>query len=230
MSYFPAVPPPRPRTTPLPPHLPSTTRLGARRAEVLTLLRRGETTVTSLATHLGLTRNAVRSHLLALEKRGLVKRKGLQPAKRRPHEVYQLTSRAAELLAQPSDAVLSAFLTVLKQELSSKELHDLLARGGGELAQRFSSGEDGRQRLATRVRKAVRMLRDLGGAPELEQSEEGYCIRSQACPLASIVLEHPETCQLVEHLLGRVIEAPVSEQCLRNGKAQCRFAVAAKPD
>lgn len=206
------------------PPLPSTTRLGARRAELLTLLRRGEATVTALAAQLGLTRNAVRSHLLALEKRGLVTRKGLQPSKRRPHELYELTPHAAELLAQPSDAVLSAILTALKQAISPAQLRELLESGGAALAQRFASGDPARL-LSARVGKAVRLLESLGGAPEMERTQDGFCIRSQACPLAAVVVEHPETCQLMENLLGRVIGAPVREKCLRNGKSQCRFAI-----
>jgi len=133
------------------PPLPSTTRLGARRAELLTLLRRGEATVTALAAQLGLTRNAVRSHLLALEKRGLVTRKGLQPSKRRPHELYELTVHATELLAQPSDAALSAILTALKQVVSPAQLRDLLKSGGAALAQRFAPGDRARL-LSARVR------------------------------------------------------------------------------
>jgi predicted ArsR family transcriptional regulator len=206
--------------------LPSTTRLGARQAELLTLLRRGEATVTALAAQLDLTRNAVRSHLLALEKRGLVARKGLQPGTRRPHELYELTPRAAELLAQPSDAVLSAILTALKEAVSPKQLRELLESGGAALARRYAPGVRARQ-LSARVRKAVRLLESLGGAPEMERTQDGFYIRSQACPLAAVVAEHPEACQLVENLLGRVIGAPVREKCLRNGKSQCRFAVGA---
>jgi predicted ArsR family transcriptional regulator len=208
------------------PHLPLATRFGARRAEILSLLRPGGGTVAALAAQLGLTRNAVRSHLLDLERRGLVTRKGLLPGKRRPHELYELTPQAAELLAQPADAVLSAILTALKQAVSPAKLRELLESGGAALAQRFAP-DDRAQPLAKRVREAVRLLKNLGGSPALEKTEEGFCIRSRTCPLAAVVVEHPETCELMENLLGRIIQAPVSEHCLRNGKSQCRFAVSA---
>jgi predicted ArsR family transcriptional regulator len=155
----------------------------------------------------------------------LVTRKGLQPGKRRPHEVYQLTRRAGEMLVHPSDAAFSAILTALKRALPPQQFKDLLGGGGAALAERFIAGDPARP-LARRVRTAERLLRTLGGAPAVEERESGFCIRSRACPLAAVVAEHPETCQLVEQLLGHVIRAPVSEHCLRNGKSQCRFEVA----
>ena len=66
-------------------------RFGSRRADVVKFLQRGVGTVAELAVHLHLTDNAVRSHLAALEREGLVSRRGSQPGTRRPHELFQLT-------------------------------------------------------------------------------------------------------------------------------------------
>jgi predicted ArsR family transcriptional regulator len=75
------------------------------------------------------------------------------------------------------------------------------------------------------VQNATRLLNALGGAARAEKTEKGFAIRSQACPFAAVVTEHPETCQLMENFLDRIIGAPVREHCLRNGQAHCRFAV-----
>jgi predicted ArsR family transcriptional regulator len=199
-------------------------RFGSRRGEVVALLQRGIRTVSDLALQLRLTDNAVRSHLLALEREGLVTRKGSQPGTRRPHEVYQLTSRAQNLLARASDASLSALLTAMKRRLPAKQLRALLEGGGEALAERFQT--DGVDRaLRARVQNATRLLNAFGGAARAEKTEEGFVIRSQGCPLAAVVAEHPETCQLMEDFLARVIRAPVREHCLRNGQSRCRFAV-----
>ncbi|MEO6970351.1 MAG: ArsR family transcriptional regulator, partial [Chthoniobacterales bacterium] len=102
-------------------------RFGSRRTEVVDLLQRGVHTVTELATELRLTNNAVRSHLLALESDGLVRRRGSQPGTRRPHELYELTLRAQKYLAQASTATLSAVLTAMKNLVPAKALPGLLA-------------------------------------------------------------------------------------------------------
>ena len=101
------------------------------------LLQRGVHTVADIALRLGLTKNAVRSHLLALERDGLVNRKGSEPGTRRPHEIYQLTPRAQKYLAQASTATLSAVITAMKSELPARTLPRLLATSGEVLAARF---------------------------------------------------------------------------------------------
>src|SRR5689334_24482046 len=101
---------------------------------------------------------------------------GFQPGKRRPHELYQFTPQADQLLLQPSDAALSAILTALKQAMPPRQLHDLLESGGRVLAKRFAPSDCVRP-LATRVRSAARLLKSLGGAPAVEKTEDGFCIR-----------------------------------------------------
>ncbi|HMJ06307.1 MAG TPA: hypothetical protein VK474_08645 [Chthoniobacterales bacterium] len=200
--------------------------LGSRRGEVVALLQRGIGTVSELALGLRLTSNAVRSHLLALEREGLVHRKGSQPGTRRPHELYQLTARAQKLLVQASDASLSALLTVMKERLSGLQLQEMLAGGGAALASRF--GTNGAEKtLRARVQTAVRLLNALGGSARAEKEGDGFCIRSQGCPLTAVVAEHPETCLLVENFLARTIHARVREHCARGAASRCRFSVIA---
>ena len=100
-------------------------RFGSRREEVVKLLQRGFVTVAELASHTGLTDNAIRSHLLALERDGLLKRKGSRPGSRRPHHLYQLTSRAQKFLARASETALTALLDAIKQRLSVRQLRQL---------------------------------------------------------------------------------------------------------
>lgn len=205
---------------------PKKARFGSRRAEVVDLLQRGVSTVTELAERLRLTNNAVRSHLLALERDGLVQRSGSQPGTRRPHEIYQLTARAHKHLAQASSATLSALITALKRHLPMQDLPRLLAAGGKALAFRFGTYNLDKP-LAARVKNGARVLNSIGGAALVEKQKDGFAIRSQGCPLGAVVAEHPETCHMVEKFLAGIIRAPVRESCLRGLHSQCRFTVSA---
>jgi len=201
-------------------------RFGSRRTEVVDLLQRGIHTVWEIALRLGLTRNAVRSHLLALERDGLVHRVGSEPGRRRPHEIYQLTPRAQKYLAQASSATLSAVITAMKNVLPAKELPKLLATSGEVLASRY--GKYHRERpLASRVQSAARVLNSIGGAAQIEKQGDGFCILSQGCPLAGVTADHPETCYMIEKFLAGLIHAPVQESCLRGPHPRCRFFVSA---
>jgi predicted ArsR family transcriptional regulator len=196
---------------------------GSRRAEVVEQLRRGIGTVSELAQHLGLTDNAVRAHLFALERDGLVQRQGSEAGKRRPHDLYHLTSRAQKLLAQASDASLSALIAAMKRRLSRARVRTLLQSGGSELAARFANA--GRT-LSARVRSAARVLNAIGGSARVEKTEDGFCIRSRGCPLSAVVCEHAEACLFVEKFLASLIGAPVREHCSRGKQPRCRFLIA----
>jgi predicted ArsR family transcriptional regulator len=175
---------------------------------------------------LHVTRNAVRSHLAALEREGLISRRGLQPGTRRPHEVFQLTARAEKHLAHASDAALNALIEVMKKHFSAKQLCTLLNDSGGELATRFSI-PDGT--LRARVQNAARLLNALGGSATVEKTGDGFCIRSQGCPLNNVVAEHPETCHLVESFLSRALKTEVHEHCDREKRSRCRFSISKNP-
>ena len=62
------------------------------RGQILALLRTENRTVNDLAAVLHLTDNAVRAHLLGLERDDLVQKRGIRPGTRRPHAAYGLSS------------------------------------------------------------------------------------------------------------------------------------------
>jgi predicted ArsR family transcriptional regulator len=64
------------------------------RGQVTALLRQGERTVEELAQALVLTDNAVRAHLVTLERDGLVRQAGLRRGLSKPAYAYALTPAA----------------------------------------------------------------------------------------------------------------------------------------
>src|SRR6185437_13044547 len=87
------------------------------RGKILDLLRTKERTVNELAGALELTDNAVRAHLLSLERDGLVNQSGTQPGTRKPHFAYELTEESEKLFPKAYDAILIHLLAVLKGRL-----------------------------------------------------------------------------------------------------------------
>src|ERR1044071_10389293 len=87
------------------------------RGRVVGLLRGRPGTVNELAEKLGLTDNAVRAHLLSLERDGLVRQSGVQRGARKPHFSYELTPEAERLFPKAYDALLNPLITTLKGRL-----------------------------------------------------------------------------------------------------------------
>lgn len=196
---------------------------GSTRGRIVTLLRGKLRTVNELAEELGLTDNAVRAHLLSLERDGLVRQGGVQRGHRKPHFAYELTPEAENLFPKAYDALLNGLITVLKGRLAPDALEEVLREVGRSLAAGQETGRSAN--LETRVENAVRVLEALGGAARSEREGDHYYIRSDGCPLAAAVNEHPEVCQLAETLVAEITGAPVRERCDREKAPQCRFEI-----
>jgi predicted ArsR family transcriptional regulator len=201
------------------------------RGRILQLLRGTGLTVNELMAELGLTDNAVRAHLAALEKDGLVKQAGIQPGVRKPHFTYRLTTRGEELFPKAYDLLLNRLVDVLKQRLAPNDVEAILETVGSSLA-----GEQGaagkreqaitkKRSLQSRVKRAMEVLGALGGAATVEKERGTLTIRGKACPLAATVVEHPEACQLARALVMQIVGAPVVERCDREGTPRCAFEI-----
>ena len=80
--------------------------LDTTRWRIVTLLQQSSLTVEDLASKLGLTANAVRAQLTAMERDGLVRRIGRRPGTTRPSHVFELTTEVEHgRLLRPSEAV-----------------------------------------------------------------------------------------------------------------------------
>jgi predicted ArsR family transcriptional regulator len=101
------------------------------RGQIVSLLRGNIRTVNELAEELGLTDNAVRSHLLSLERDGLVRQCGVQRGTRKPHFAYELTPEAENLFPKAYDALLNQLITILKDRLPPAALEESCARSAG---------------------------------------------------------------------------------------------------
>lgn len=194
------------------------------RGRIISYLRGSQATVNDLAEHLELTDNAVRAHLVTLERDGLVKQAGMRKGLRKPHFAYELTSEGEHLFPKAYDALLNQFITVLKQKLSPKAFTEALDAVGRALAgeQRV---EGRKQTFEKRVQSALKTLESIGGSPRMERKDKQLSITSRSCPLAAVVEEHPETCQMVETLISELVKVKVSEECDRSETPKCRFVM-----
>ena len=194
------------------------------RGKVLELLRRSERTIEELAAALGLTDNAIRAQLSALERDGLVRQHGVRrgPGAGKPALVYTLSNDAEVKMSQAYAPVLGALLEELAGQMTEAQLEALLMAVGRRIAAGSARATGTRE---ARVNSAVELLNALGGDARVEKSGENYLIRGSGCPLSSAVARRPETCSAVQSLLSEVIGASVVESCERGTRPNCCFTV-----
>src|SRR4030095_9393459 len=133
------------------------------RGRIVTLLRGSTRTVNELAAELGLTDNAVRAHLLSLERDGLIRQSGVQRGTRKPHFAYELTGEAENLFPKAYDGILNQLIAVLKGRLTPRALKEVLREVGRSLAGSQTS-ERHNGTLESRAEKALTALEAIGGA------------------------------------------------------------------
>lgn len=192
------------------------------RGRIVSLLRGRQGTVNELAEKLELTDNAVRAHLLSLERDGLIRQSGVQKGPRKPHFSYELTPEAEHLFPKAYDALLNQLITALKGRLPPEALEEVLREVGRSLADDQKS-DNSSDDLEARVQRALEVLKALGGSPSVEREGDQLLIRSSACPLAAAVAEHPEVCGIAETLVAEIVGLPVREYCDRGEIPHCCF-------
>jgi predicted ArsR family transcriptional regulator len=207
----------------------SVTRWDARffettRGRIVALLRRGSRTVEELASAVGVSDNAVRTHIAALERDGVVQQRGVRPTGGKPAYAYELAPEAERLFTEAYIPVLTELVGVLADRMTPQELEALLREAGRRLA--TSRGPFAGD-VRTRAEAAATVLTELGGVVDLEAVNGEISLRGYSCPLADAVRAHPATCRAVESLVAELVGAPVKEQCDRKGRPRCCFEVSA---
>jgi len=191
------------------------------RGRLVVLLNKANRTVNDLAAELGLTDNAVRAHLLALERDGLVAPAGEVKGFRKPHASYRLTAEARHIFPKTYDSILNRLIGVLKQRFRQVPLNAIFHEVGEELA----GGGLSRLTVKERMNKALESLEAMGGAPSVVTENGQTFIKSESCPFADAVTEHPEVCKIAESMVEKIVGKKVVETCDRTASPKCCFAI-----
>ena len=199
-------------------------RADATRDRLLALLRESAWTVDDLAERLGVTDNAVRFHLDALERSGTVRKERVRKigVVGQPASVYSLSPGGEEAFSRAYAPVLIACLEELRDRTSGPQVVAFLKRVGKRLARGFSQSEGP---LSSRVNGASDLLNALGGITSVEKSGKAYRIVGRACPLSRAVEADHCVCAAVTTLVAEVVGAEVTERCDRSGRPKCCFEI-----
>jgi predicted ArsR family transcriptional regulator len=196
--------------------------LDTTKGRILAVLRRREASINALAKEVGISGNAVRQHLMALQADGLVREAGSSASTGgKPAQLYALTAEAEEIFPKAYALVLKAVVRQLIGRDGLPVTLELLRETARQAAPAGPPPGKG-------VEPALEVLRSLGGDVRAEETEEGWLIQGAGCPLSDVVMGTPEVCVLVEELVSRVTGRVVQHVCDRSGdRPNCAFRVLA---
>lgn len=193
---------------------------------VLAHLRHGARTVEELARAMRITPNAVRNQLSKLQASNLVVRTGTRPGVSKPSTVYAITLEGQTQFSTIYLPVLTQFFRVTEAKSSPRQLDSFMTETGAQLAQRYPrpTGD-----LKARVHSAARLLKLIGGIPEVRVRNGTLVIKSLGCPLSALSSENKAACKVIEGLISEHIGAPARTCCARETDPRCCFEIDRQP-
>lgn len=200
------------------------TLAGGTRARLLTLLRRSQLSIGELASALKVTDNAVRTHVAALGRDGIVESVGTRRAEvGKPATLYALTPEGEELFPKAYALVLGELVAEIATQEGRDKAIELLEAVGRRAAGAPSSAAD----AEARVQEAAAVLRALGGDLEVQRTDTGWKLQGFGCPLSAVTGGHAEVCALAHALVSAKTGLAVTECCERGARPRCAFTIAA---
>ena len=200
--------------------------LDTSRGRIVTLLREEVLTADDIARRLRLTRSAVRVHITAMERDGVVRKVGKRAGTTRPSHLFELTPEVEQLLSKAYVPLLTHLVSVFAATLPAAQFEAVLRRTGTGLARELSRGKRVGGGLKSRVTTASEIMNEHLGALTHVEENGSVVIKGAGCPLAALTGKHRGVCLAMESLVAEIVGVPVRECCDRESRPRCCFEIA----
>jgi predicted ArsR family transcriptional regulator len=202
--------------------------LRPRRQQLLTLLLQNKAglSVEDLSKGLGITDNAVRQHITALERDGMVVKGETQSSGGRPEQLYHLTSSGSELFPRHYSWFAELLIESLREEQGAAGLRERLERMGKLVAHQFAAGLEDVKDKGERIRALAGIMRELGyQSGSIDQAKEKLpAIEATNCVFHTLAQCYPEVCHFDLAMMSEVVGSDViHDECMVRGGHVCRF-------
>jgi predicted ArsR family transcriptional regulator len=204
------------------------TGVGLRQQQLLALLLQNKKglTVEDLSRGLGITTNAVRQHLTALERDGLVSKGETQSTGGRPEQLFGLTPAGNERFPRHYSWFAELLLDSLRSEKGTDALRERLEAMGRATARQFEHRAGGNIDMADRIRELAGIMAELGyvSAPVESPEEKLPAIEATNCVFHHLAERYPEVCYFDLAMMSKVVGSEViHDECMVRGGHVCRF-------
>ena len=143
---------------------------------------------------------------------------------RRPHATSAPTAETEQVFSKAHGSLRDKLLTVISKKLTGEELQAAMRDVGRKVADARRPDVKGKNRK-DRIKAALRILRELGGAASFHAGNGRDFIRGNGWPFEAASSRHPEACLIAESLLTEMIGAAVKRRCQHEQNSPCWFEV-----
>lgn len=188
-------------------------------------------TLDELSSHLGISKTAVKEHIIKVENLGYLKFTDSKGGVGRPRRRYLLSQEAHDAFPKQYSWLSNVLLELLAEDLGqvgiARIMRNLADKVAGSMESKFKNAKSHVEVLT----QVTATLNELGYRASLKQSDlrKGAVIEATNCVYHSVAQEHPELCgfdvRFIEKTSGMDVKL---ETCIARGGSVCRFCLKKK--
>ncbi|MEK8130461.1 metalloregulator ArsR/SmtB family transcription factor [Paenibacillus filicis] len=197
------------------------------RDTILHLLKTNdELTAKELTDRLDITSIAVRRHIDALERDGLIEPRTIRQPMGRPTAAYHLTERADELFPKKYNTVALDLLGELAKESGENKVERLFELRKETLYKKYAGMMEDKD-FPDKVSALADIQNENGYMVELQQnSENEYVLIEHNCPISQLAHQYNHACRCELRLFESLLDADIScPECLTKGGKKCVYRI-----
>lgn len=204
--------------------------LGETQQQLLRLLNKNKEglSIAELTELLGVSRNAVKQHLTALEKNELVASGSLQKTAGRPTQCYILTEKGREYFPRKYSWFAQLLLENIRNEKDENGLRKFLDKLGTSISGKYLP-ELSKLKTKDRLEEVANILSELGYEAEIVNSKDKKEISKlevSNCIFQHLAVSCPEICSFDMGLLSTLTGQKIEQQsCITRGGNVCSFGI-----
>ncbi len=198
---------------------------GSRQDQILTLLLNASSgmSIDEMAAKLEISRNALKQHLVVLEKQQWVKEAALNSTGGRPARSYILTEQGINRFPKQYAWFCHLLIDELAAEMDSQALEAMMWKLGVKLGKSLLpqfAHLDAPQKMAA----LVELMQSLGYHAALESADGQPGIKAVNCVYHDLAQQHPEICHFDQALITTLLNKPIQQTaCMAKQDCACCF-------
>lgn len=200
------------------------------RLKIITLLKKNEyMTVAELSRKTDITPMAVRQHLMALERNGMVKYEAKRNGIGRPVFIYRLTNKATDYFPKAYKRFMGEMFSLIEETHGNDRLVELLDMRYKKHLERLKPIVHQGGTLKERLEVLVKELNKEGCMVELHKAQDAFTLNLHNCVLDGVAQRHRELCNFEKGLYSELLGTDVQLlQCQQDGAHACSFLASAR--
>jgi DeoR family transcriptional regulator, suf operon transcriptional repressor len=190
---------------------------------------KGGATLDELAAHLGITKTAVKEHLIKIETYGYLSYVDTKGAVGRPRRRYLLTQEGHDAFPKQYSWLSNVLLEQLAESLGKEEVSQLMRDLADKVAKSMAPRFKDKTTSADLLAEVTATLNELGYRASLKQSDlrKGAVVEATNCVYHNVAKAHPSLCKFdvrfIENVTGGL--KVDLESCIARGGNVCRFCI-----